>query len=99
MVDQFGVEEACKVAAKSFVATDEFVAETEVRNESTYLKPEYGTERAQEEDDFGSGESNHLFGKTGVCGVAPFESPVGFALNAWNCFDGVEQVQFSLLDP
>ncbi len=37
-----------------------------------------------------------MFGKTGVGGVAPFESPVGFALNTWYCLDGMEQVQFLL---
>jgi hypothetical protein len=59
-----------------------------------FLEPEYGAERAREEDAFDSGECNHSFGKTGIGGVVPFESPVGFALNARHCFDGVEQVQF-----
>ncbi len=92
MVDQFGVEEARKVAVEYFVVTGEFVAEAEARHESSFLEPEYGTERAQEEDAFNSSECNYLFGKTGVGGVAPFESPVGFALNAPHCFDGMEQV-------
>ncbi len=35
-----------------------------------------------------------MFGETGIGGVAPFESPVGFALNTWYCFNGMEQVQF-----
>ena len=63
--------------------TDEFIAKTETRHESPLLEPEYG-----------AGECNHLFGKTCIGGVAPFESPIGFALNAWYCFDGMEQVQF-----
>ncbi len=35
-----------------------------------------------------------MFRITGIGGVAPFESPVGFVLNAWHCFDGVKQVHF-----
>jgi hypothetical protein len=77
-----------------FVATDEFIAKSEARQESALLEPECGAERAREQNVFNSGEYNHSFGKTIVGGVAPFESLVGFALNAWHCFDGVEQVQF-----
>jgi hypothetical protein len=49
MDDQFGVEEACKVAVESFVVTDEFTAKTEARHESMLLEPVYGAERAREE--------------------------------------------------
>ena len=45
VVDQFGVEEACKiaVAVESFVTADQFVAEAEARHESALFEPEYGT--------------------------------------------------------
>jgi hypothetical protein len=33
-VSQFGVEEACKVTVKPFVAADKFVAEAKARHES-----------------------------------------------------------------
>ena len=89
-VDQFGVEEACEVAVESFVTADQFVAEAEARHESALFESEYGTERAQEENAFNGGKCNHKFGETGIDGVAPFESPVGFALDAWYCFDGME---------
>ena len=89
-VDQFGVEEACKAAVESFITADQLVAEAEARHEPMLFEPEYGTERAREEGAFDSGNCNHTFGKTGIGGVAPFESPVGFALDAWYCFDGVE---------
>jgi hypothetical protein len=62
-VDQFGTGEAHKVAVEPFDATDEFVAKTEARHESVLLEPEYGTERAQEENAFDSSICNHLFGK------------------------------------
>jgi hypothetical protein len=48
-VDQFGVEEACKVAVESFVTADQFIAEAEARNESVLFEPEYGAERVREE--------------------------------------------------
>ncbi len=54
-----------------------------------FLMSEYGAKRAQEENTFDSGECNHAFGKAGIGGVAPFESPVGFTLYAWYCFDCV----------
>ena len=88
--DQFEVEETHKAAVEPFDATDEFVAKTEARHESVLFEPEYGAERAQVENAFDSGKCNHTFGKTGVGGVAPFESPVGFALDAWYCFDGMK---------
>jgi hypothetical protein len=91
-VDQFGVEEARKVTVESFAANDEFIAEVEAMHESLFLEPEYDTERAQEEDAFDSSKCNYLSGKTGIGGVAPFESPVDFSLNAQQCFDGMEQV-------
>jgi hypothetical protein len=52
------------------------------------------TQKEPEKKCLDSSNCNHLFIKTGVGGVAPFESPVCFALNAWYCFDGMEQVQF-----
>jgi hypothetical protein len=94
MVDQFGVKEARKVSVQPFITTDEFIDKTEARHESVLLEPKYGAERAQEENAFNRGKCNHLFGKTGIGGVAPLESPVDFALNAWYCFNGMEQVQF-----
>ena len=45
-IDQFGVEEACKVAVESFVTADQFIAEAEARHESALFEPEYGAERA-----------------------------------------------------
>ena len=89
-IDQFGVEEACKVAVESFITANQFVAEAEARHKSALFEPEYGTERAREEDAFDSSKCNHMFGEAGIGGVAPFESPVGFALDAWYCFDGVD---------
>ena len=85
---------ARKVAAEPLITTDEFIAKAESRHESALLKPEYGAERTQEEDAFISGKCNHMFGETGIGGVAPFEGPVGFALDTWYCFNGVKQVQF-----
>ena len=49
MVDQFGIEDACKVAVEPFFVTDEFIAKTEAMHESALLGPEYGAERAREE--------------------------------------------------
>ena len=89
-VDQFRVEEACKVAVESFVMADQFVAEAEARHKSALFEPEYGIERAREENAFNSGKCNHTFREAGIGGVAPFESPVGFALDAWYYFDGVK---------
>ena len=89
-VDQFGVEEACKVTVESFVTADHFVAEAEARHESALFEPEYGAERAREENAFDGGKCNRTFGETCIGGVAPFESPVGFALDAWYCFNGVK---------
>ncbi len=75
---------------ESFITADQFIAEAEARHESVLFEPEYGAERAREENAFDSGKCNYTFGKTGIGGVAPFESPVGFALDAWYCFDGME---------
>jgi hypothetical protein len=66
---------------------DAIVAKTEVRHESVLLEPKFGAERAQEENAFNSGKHNHSFREIGIGGIAPFESPVGFALNAWHCFE------------
>ena len=97
MLYQFGVEEASKVILEPFITTDELVAEAETRHESVLFEPGYGAERAREENVFDSGKCKHAFGKTGIDGVAPLESPVGFALDTWYCFGGVEhQVQFLL---
>jgi hypothetical protein len=98
-VDQFGVKEAYKVAVEPFVAAEEFIAEVEARHELALFEPEYGAERAQEENAFGIVRCNHTCGKTGIGIVAPFESPVGFVLDVLYCFDGMEQVQFSFLGP
>jgi hypothetical protein len=78
-----------QAAVEAFVLTDQFIAKAEARHESSLFKPEYGAKRAREENTFAfdSGECNHSFGKAGIGGVAPFESPVGFALYAWYCFD------------
>jgi hypothetical protein len=81
-VDRFGVEEACEVAMESFITADQFVAEAEARLESALFEPEYGSERAREEDAFDGGKCNHTDGETGIGGVVPFESLVGFALDA-----------------
>ncbi len=93
-MSQFGVEEACKVTVEPCVAVDKFAAETKARHESVLFELEYGAERALEEDAFDGSKCNHLFGKAGAGGVAPFEGPIGFALDTWYCFDGMEQVQF-----
>ena len=69
---------------------DQFDPEAEARHESALFEPEYGAERPQEENVFDSGKCNHTFGKTGVGRAAPFERPVGFALDAWYCFDGMK---------
>ncbi len=61
---------------------------------SPLFEPEYGAERAQEGNAFDSGKCNHMYGEIGVGGVAPCESPVGFGLNTWYCFDGMKQAQF-----
>jgi hypothetical protein len=79
-----------QVAVESFVTADQFVATAEARHESMLFEPEYGAERAQEENAFDSGKCNHRFGETSVGGVAPFETLVGFALEAWYCFSSVE---------
>jgi hypothetical protein len=68
-IDQFGIEEARKVAVESFVVTDEFVAEAEGRHESSFLELEYGTDRAQEEDAFNGSECNYSFGKLVLVGL------------------------------
>jgi hypothetical protein len=67
---------------ESFLTADQFVAEPEVRHKSALFEPEYGTERAQEENAFEGSKCNLTFGKTCISGVASFESPVGFALDA-----------------
>jgi len=82
---------------ESFITADQFVAEAEARHESALFEPEYGAERAREENAFDSGKCNHTFGETGIGGVAPFESPVGFALDAWYCFDGMVEVEICIL--
>ena len=74
---------------EAFVAANQFVAEAEARHESAFLEPENGTERAQEENAFDCSKSDDPFGKVGIGGGAPFESPVGFAFYAWHCFDCV----------
>ncbi len=71
---------------------DKFVAETEARHESTLFEPEYGAERAWEEDVFDGSKCNHLFGKACTGVGEQFEGPIGFALDTWYCFDGMEQV-------
>ncbi len=60
--------------------TDELIAEAKARRESTLFEPEYGAERAREENAFDSDKCKHAFRETGVDGVASLESPVGFAL-------------------
>jgi hypothetical protein len=75
-----------------FVAADKFVAETKARHESVLFEPEYGADRAEGDDAFDSSKCNHSFGKAGAGGVAPFKGPIGFALDTWYCFDGMEQV-------
>ena len=73
---------------EAFVATDQLVAETKARHESTFLEPKDGAEGAREEDAFDCGKGNDLFRKAGVGRGAPFESPTCFAFHAWYCFDG-----------
>ena len=51
-VEQFGVEEACEVAVKAFVTTDEFIAKAKARHEFSLFKPEYGAQRTREENPF-----------------------------------------------
>ena len=63
---------------ETFVATDQFIAEANARHESTFLEPENGAERAQEEFTFVRGKGDDPFGKAGVGGGAPFESPTNF---------------------
>ena len=73
---------------KAFVATDQFVAKAKARHEYMFLEPEDGAERAQEENTFDRSKGDDPFGKPGVGGGAPFESPTCFAFYAWYCFDG-----------
>ncbi len=77
---------------EAFVATDQFVSKAKARHESTFLEPEDGAEGAREENIFDCGKGNDPFGKAGVGGGTPFESPTCFAFYAWYCFDGVEEV-------
>ena len=86
-VEQFGLEEACKVAMEAFVTANQFFSKAEARHESAFLEPENGTERAREENTFDHSKSNDPFGKAGLGGGAPFESPVGFVFYAWYCFN------------
>ena len=76
-----------QVAVEAFIMTDQFIAKAEARQKSSLFEPKYGAKRAREENTFDSGKCNHAFGKTDIGGVAPFESPVGFALYTWYCFD------------
>jgi hypothetical protein len=41
---------------------------------------------------FRGSECNLSFSETSIDGVAPFEGPVGFALDTWFSFDGTKQV-------
>ena len=50
-------KEAGEVGVEAFVAGDELVAEGQARHEATFLEPEYGGERAAEEDALDGRES------------------------------------------
>ena len=89
-IDQFGVQQAGKVAVQSFIATDEFVTEAETRHKCLLFQPENGTERAREEDAFNGGKCDYAFGETSIGGIASFECPVCFALDAWYCVYGMK---------
>ena len=77
---------------EAFVATDQFVAKAEARHESKFLETKDGAERALEENSFDFGKGDDLFGKAGVGGGTPFESPTCFAFYTWYCFDCAEEV-------
>ncbi len=68
-----------------------FVAETVAGHEPALLEPKCGKERAHKKDafNFNSGKCNPLLRKTGVGGIAPFESPVSFVLDTWHSFNGI----------
>ena len=72
---------------EAFITTDQFIAKAEARHESSLFEPKYGAERAREENTFDGGKCDHAFSKTDVGGIAPIESPAGFALYTWYCFD------------
>jgi len=93
-VDQFGLDEACKVTVEPFITANEFVAEAEAGHESALIEPEYHTERSQEENAFDSGKCNNLFGEACIGRITPFKSPFGLVLNTWYCYNGTKEVQF-----
>jgi len=76
----------------SFVMTNEFVGEGEAGHQTALLQPEDRSKGTREEDILHSGEGDEVFRKHRMLVRDPTEGPVGLALNARNCFDGVEEV-------
>jgi hypothetical protein len=69
------------------------IADTQSHS-GAFFQPTDSTEGTQKEDAFGGSECNHAFSEAGGDGVAPFESPLCFALNARLCFNFSEEMLF-----
>ena len=57
------IQQASKVAVKTFVAADQLVGEGKARHETSLLQPEDRTEGAREEDPLHSSEGDESVGK------------------------------------
>ena len=90
-VFQVAKKETGEVGVHTLVARDEFVGKGKTRHE-TLLEPEHGSKQAQEEDTFDSSEGYQVFAKACIFVGNAVESPVGLALNAGNCLNGVEKI-------
>ena len=94
---QHAVQQTGKFTMKSFIAADEFIAESESGHKSSFLQPENGTEAAAEKNTFHGGKSHQPFGKRSV--LYPAKRPFRFFLYCRHGFNGMKQAGLFPSDP
>jgi hypothetical protein len=89
---QVAEEEAGEVSVHTLVTDDKFVRESKSGHEPSFLHPEDGREGAREEDALDSRKCQQTLSECWLLIRDPPESPLRVALDAINCFDGVEEI-------
>jgi len=88
-------QETGEVGVHAFVTGDELVGESETGHQTAFLEPEDGCKGTREEDSLDGCEGDQAFTECRTTIRDPFQGPVGFAFDAGDVFDCVEE-EFAL---
>lgn len=96
-MDQLREEKASEFAMQSFIPADEFIGEAQSWHESSFLQPEYSTERPGEEYALYCNKRHESFSERGDISVAPLQCPLSLFFMVLTVVTALSRSAFSLL--